>query len=164
MPKTRRRSAHFDALETRDLLSGAGHAHAAAPVSRPSPAGFFSSMSSTTTHGRGTNETLKTTFTGQSLSQGPAKATSTELLDAKTDAMLSVQVVLQTAHGSVHMAFGPSDVTTNLSAADGTEMIATYHITSATGVFAHETGTGTVTFWSLSGATQSNLTITPSGS
>lgn len=164
MSTLRRRSPHFDALETRNLLSAAGHVHAAASVSRPSPAAFFSSSSSTITHGRGGTETLKTTFTGQSLSQGAAKATSTELLNAKTNALLSVQVVLQTAHGSVHLAFGPSDVTRNLSTADGTELVASYHITSGTGVFAHETGTGTVTFWSLGGDSGSNLTITPAGS
>ena len=163
MSAIRRRSTHFDSLETRDLLSVAGHAHAPAPVSRPTPAAFLSSTSSKT-HNRGAREILVTTFTGQSPTQGPAKATSTELLDARSQALLSVQVVLQTAHGSVHLAFGPSDVTQNMSTTDGSQLTATYHITSGTGVFAHETGTGTVAFWSLSGASQSNLTITPAGS
>jgi hypothetical protein len=56
-------------------------------------------------------------------------------------------------------------VTQNIASSNGSEIDANYHIVSGTGVFAHETGTGTVSFWTLSSSGGSwNLTITPSTS
>lgn len=162
MHDRRRRSPRFDALETRRLLSSAGLALGGQPASKPTPSAYLASVSQNVTHGAGGRATLKTTFTGSSTSEGPAKATSTEL--AKGNLLVSVQVLLQTSKGAVHLAFGPKDVTQNINSSLGTELTATYHITSGTGVFAREKGTGTISFWSIPGEGQSELTITPSGS
>ncbi len=163
MNRRRDRSPRFDALETRQLLSTVGHAHPAVPVANtPSPAGFFTSGAQTTTHGAGGRQTLKTTFTGQSIAEGSATATVTEV--ARNNSLVTVQATIQTAKGSFKLAFGPSDVTKNISSAAATEIIANYHITSGTRAFAHATGTGTISFWWIGSASQSNMTITPSGS
>ncbi|HEY2156488.1 MAG TPA: hypothetical protein VGH33_12715 [Isosphaeraceae bacterium] len=162
--RRRSRSPRLEALETRQLLSTVGHAHAhvAQPANTPSPAGFFTSQNQSTTHGAGGRETLKTTFSGSSIAEGPATATVTEV--ARNNSLISVQAAVQTAKGSFKLAFGPSDVTKNISSAAATEIVATYHITSGTRAFAHATGTGTIAFWWIGGAAQSNMTITPSGS
>jgi hypothetical protein len=159
-PRRRGRSPRFDALETRQLLSAAGRA--AHPVITPSPAGFFTSGSQNTTHGAGGRETLKTTFSGSSIAEGSATATVTEV--ARNNTLVSVQATIQTAKGSYKLAFGPSDVTTNINSSSGTEIVANYHLTGGTRAFARATGTGTIAFFWISGATQSNMTITPSGS
>jgi hypothetical protein len=161
-PRRHARSPRFDALETRQLLSAAGHARAAQPVNTTSVAGFFTSQSQNTTHGAGGRDTLKTTFTGQSIAEGSATATVTEV--ARNNSLVSVQATVQTAKGSFKLAFGPSDVTKNLNSSSGTEITANYHIISGTRAFARKTGTGTISFWWIGGASQSNMTITPSGS
>jgi hypothetical protein len=163
-PARRRRSPGFDALETRRLLSAAGHVrpHVAAPANVPSAAGFFTSGSQNTTHGAGGRQTLKTTFSGSSVAEGSATSTVTEV--ARNNTLVSVQATIQTAKGTYKLAFGPSDVTTNLSSSYGTEIIANYHLTGGTRAFARATGTGTISFFWISGATQSEMTITPAGS
>ncbi len=164
----RGRSPGFDALETRQLLSTVAHAHAqaaaaaAAAANTPSAAGFFTSVSQTTSKGAGGRETLKTTFSGSSVAEGSATATVSEV--AKNNSLVTVQATIQTSKGSYKLAFGPNDVTTNISSSDGTEIVANYHITSGARAFAHAKGTGTIAFYWISGATQSNMTITPSSS
>ena len=55
-------------------------------------------------------------------------------------------------------------MTTNVNSSYGTEIVANYHLTGGTRSFAHATGTGTISFYWISGATQSEMTITPAGS
>jgi hypothetical protein len=164
MSTARRRAPRFalEALETRNLLSAMPAHAAAATASKPSPAAFFTSDSTTQSQGR--IATLRSTFSGQVLSQGMAKATSTEVLDTRTNALKSVQIVVQTNHGTLRLRFGPSDVTKNVSTSAATELVANYHVVSGTGVFAHGAQPGTVTFWSVGGDTGSEMTITPTGS
>lgn len=83
---------------------------------------------------------------------------------ARNNSLVSVQATIQTIKGSYKLAFGPSDVTKNVNSSYGTEIIANYHLTSGTRAFAHATGTGTISFYWISGASQSNMTITPTGS
>jgi hypothetical protein len=147
----RRRSPRFDALEGRQLLSTTAQA---------TPSAFLTSDSQDTTHAAGGREVLRTTFSGTANNVGPAQATSTEV--ARNGGLVSVQVQLQTAHGSVRLAFGPKDVTQNIASTYGTEIAATYHVVAGTGAFAHQRGTaGTVAFWTLGGDNGWNLTITP---
>jgi hypothetical protein len=165
--ETRRRSPRFEAMEARQVLSTAAAAHLAAAAqaraaqsqAQVTPSAFLTSDSQTTGHAPGGREVLKTTFSGSANNEGPAQATSTEV--ATRNRLISVQIVLQTAHGSVRMAFGPSDVTQSLADSDGSQVAANYHIVSGTGAFAHAKGTGSVAFWTLGGDNGWNLTITP---
>lgn len=161
----RTRSPRFDALETRTLLSAASAraaAHAATPAVKPSPAAYLSSVSTTSSHGR--IATLRTTYTGQSIAEGDAKATLSEVYDTRTNGLKSATVVLQTSHGTVRLGFNPSDVTLSQSSSFGNQLIATYRVLSGTGVFARGAQPGTISLWSVAGSSDSNMSIAPANS